>query len=346
MKSDSFTDAILAHYLAGDCSADQARRIEAWIDAHPANQARMQSLRAIWNARGPSPHWDTAGMWSRVQAGVGHKRAPGRVVPFPRRRLSPHIAIAAGLVVVAGAVALGLHVRPAGSSRVGASPRDYVTARGEQATIQLSDSSRVTLAPESRLSIPSEFGKPARELALDGEAVFDVVHDAAHPFRVRTAHALVEDVGTRFDLRAYHEDSTVSVAVVEGTVTLGRAREIDSAAKEAGEGVVLRGGDVGDLAANGQVRTARGRSLSSHLSWTEGRLEFAKAPLPEVLRSIGRWYDLDVRVSDSLLATRLVTGTFSTQSPNEMLAALAIAVDAQVARNGRRATLSPRGVGR
>jgi transmembrane sensor len=346
MKSDSFTDAILAHYLAGDCSADQARRIEAWIDAHPANQARVQSLRAIWNARGPSPHWDTENMWAQVQARVGPARPPGRALRFPERRWSAQVAIAAGLIVVAGVAGLGLHVRPAGSGRVADSPREYVTARGEQATIQLSDSSRVTLAPASRLSVPSEFGKSARELTLDGEAVFDVVHDAAHPFRVRTAHALVEDVGTQFDLRAYHEDSTVSVAVVEGTVTLGRAREIDPAVREAGEGVVLRGGDVGDLAANGQVRTARGRSLSSHLSWTQGRLEFAKAPLPEVLRSIGRWFDLDVRVSDSLLATRLVTCTFSTQSPNEMLAALAIAVDAQVARDGRRATLSPRGVGR
>ena len=58
-------------------------------------------------------------------------------------------------------------------------------------------------------------------------------------------------------------------------------------------------------------------------------------PLPEVLATIGRWYDLDVRVPDTTLASRLVTAEFSTQSADEMIRALAIAMDATVERHGR-----------
>src|ERR1019366_1973328 len=59
--------------------------------------------------------------------------------------------------------------------------------------------------------------------------------------------------------------------------------------------------------------------------------------------TIGRWYDLDVRVPDARLARRLVTAEFSRQSASEMIAALAVAMDATVEREGRAITLRPRG---
>jgi ferric-dicitrate binding protein FerR (iron transport regulator) len=64
--------------------------------------------------------------------------------------------------------------------------------------------------------------------------------------------------------------------------------------------------------------------------------------LPEVLATIGRWYDLDIRVPDPALASRLVTAEFSTQSAGEMINALAIAMDASVERHARVVTLRPK----
>ncbi len=103
---------------------------------------------------------------------------------------------------------------------------------------------------------------------------------------------------------------------------------------------MLHRGEVGTLDENGGVSATRAASVSRYLGWSSGRLTFVGQPLPDVLLAIGRWYDLDVRIPDARLASRLVTAEFSTQSPSEMIAALALAVDAKVERVGRVVTLT------
>jgi ferric-dicitrate binding protein FerR (iron transport regulator) len=223
-------------------------------------------------------------------------------------------------------------------------PGEYRTSRGQYATIRLADSTAVTLAPESHLTVSARFADGVREISLEGEAIFNVRHDALHPFRVRTHGALVEDVGTRFDLRAYPDDAEVTVAVAEGSVSLG----VDSAAAPATPAhrspatVVLRGGDVGMLGTQGTVASEHSPSVAGYLGWADGRLSFVDRPLPEVLRTIARWYDLDLRVDDAQLARRLVTADFVRQSASQMIDALAVAMDATVERRGRIVTLRPR----
>ena len=176
-------------------------------------------------------------------------------------------------------------------------------------------------------------------MALDGEGFFEIVHNASLPFRVRAHSAITEDLGTRFDMRAYPEESAVVVIVVDGAVTLGRAHG-DSAARGAGGGIVHSGerarlGDADSV-------TSVDRASLRLVGWTEGHLSFVGAPLEEVARVISRWFDLDVRVSDTTLARRLITADFPTQSADEMVATLAIAVHAEVEHNGRVLTFRPK----
>src|ERR1700676_3625297 len=55
--------------------------------------------------------------------------------------------------------------------------RTYATVAGERAELRLSDGTRVRLAPASRLSVSADYGTDRRDVYLDGEAYFDVVHD-------------------------------------------------------------------------------------------------------------------------------------------------------------------------
>ena len=215
----------------------------------------------------------------------------------------------------------------------------YQTRRGQTATVQLSDGSKVRLAPESRLVVAAGFDDGARDLTLEGEAEFDVHHDASRPFRVRTATTVTEDIGTRFGLRAYGNEANVTVAVAEGAVALGRRT---TAPRGGPQGVLLRAGELGVLDPTGAVATSRGAAVTRALAWTRNELVFDKQPMTSVLATISRWYDLDVHVADPSVAATLVSAEFSTQSADEMLQALAIAVDAVVERNGRRVTLRGR----
>src|SRR6266704_1444152 len=245
---ETASDTLLARYLAGECTPAEARDVEQRCAASPAHQARLDTLRAIWNARGASRPWDVEGMWARVRRTM---RAEARRGPAKRERrwLAAPLAAAAVLLLLAGAAYTTLNTR-----RPPPPMREYATARGQRGTLQLPDGTRLILAPHSRLRIPADFGRRAREVFLEGEALFTVVHDATRPFRVRAKGALAEDIGTRFDLRAYPEDSAVAVAVAEGAVALGRA--VESSGKVAPEGVVVRSGEVATLAPRGVVTTA------------------------------------------------------------------------------------------
>jgi transmembrane sensor len=344
------TDVLLARYVTGECSGGELQEVEALLARQPSLRLRVDELRQLLDLAPDPSSWDVDAIWSNIRARtVGNTRprvqgsSPARrVEPTPRRR--SRYAVAAMLVVMAGASAVFARSRHrTANPEAKPAPGTYSTSRGQYATIRLVDGTEVTLGPESRLVIDAGPAKGSRELSLQGEAIFHVRHDAAHPFRVRAHGARIEDIGTTFDVRAYQDEAAVTVAVVEGSVVIGRERgETEARQARDTEATTLRSGDVGTFNERGQLSARRSAGASSYLAWASGRLSFVDRPLPDVLRTIGRWYDLDLRVPDSRLARRLVTAEFSRQSPSEMIDALAIAVDATVERVGGVVTLKPR----
>src|SRR5262249_19827673 len=147
--------------------------------------------------------------WTRVSALMN--AAPPRVVGAHKHRRSPaHYALAAALLIAAGLSTvprlrrvLTLGPSAATPRAIRTRSREFSTQRGQRAEIRLNDGTRVILAAESRIVVPPDFDSTARLVTLTGQASFDVVHNAARPFIVRAGAALIRDIGTRFDVRAY-----------------------------------------------------------------------------------------------------------------------------------------------
>lgn len=341
------SDELLARFLREGCTSDESRSVQGWLALSADNARRLEGVRRML-APATGSEWNVDRMWADVRAKTIDANRPAVVpsAPLPR---APRVAfdlqpwrtrIAASLLFALIGTAAWLEWRPRPPEPAPATPDVvYQTRRGQTATVQLSDGSKVRLAPESRLVVAAGFGDGVRELTLEGEAEFDVHHDEARPFRVRTATTVTEDIGTRFGLRAYGNEANVTVAVAEGAVALGRRMTAPSGGPQ---GVLLRAGELGVLDPTGAVATARGAAVARALAWTRNELVFDQQPMTDVLATIARWYDLEIRVADPRVAATLVSAEFSTQSADEMLQALAIAVDAVVERNGRRVTLRGR----
>src|SRR5262249_28353313 len=123
-----------------------------------------------------------------------------------------------------GAVALGVWMTRLSTER-------FNTPVGELREIQLADGSIVNLNAQSEVVV--QFTRSERDIRLArGEAMFKVARDPARPFRVRTTNAIVEAVGTQFNVNA-RPDGTTTVAVLEGKVKL--AGDNAQAALAAGE---------------------------------------------------------------------------------------------------------------
>src|SRR5213080_3916464 len=81
--------------------------------------------------------------------------------------------------------------------------REYATPRGRRAVLRLLDGTEITLNADSKLRAPVTFAARQRDVYLEGEAYFSVVHNAARPFVVHTGSGAIRDIGTRFGVHAY-----------------------------------------------------------------------------------------------------------------------------------------------
>lgn len=93
------------------------------------------------------------------------------------------------------------------------------TLKGQMANITLPDGSRVWLNSNTRIEYPQNFADKRRDVEIDGEAYFEVTHDAKKPFVVHTSEKeQIEVLGTRFYVEAYSGTKEFETALIEGSV--------------------------------------------------------------------------------------------------------------------------------
>jgi transmembrane sensor len=317
----------LARYLTGAASAAERAEVEAWAGADPANAVELARLRAIWTPAPPSSEWNIDAAWRKVETRL-RSPAPPEVVPL-RRRSALGWWLAAAAVLVLG---LGLGRWWYGRDR---QPMTFVTGIGEQRTFTLADSSRVSLAPASRLALRDAFGAGAREVELEGHAWFSVRHDPARPFRVTTAQGVIEDIGTEFQVETHGGE--VQVAVMSGSVS------VRSIGQEPAQAVVLGPRDVATVSANAAPKVSHEMAVDRIAGWRTGTLAFDGRPARVVLNELERWYPVSFTLSDSTLGDRHLFVTVPTADLQEAVDIIGAALGADAAQTGRVITLTPAG---
>lgn len=346
MHQDDTHWTLLARYLAGESSAAERADIERRAAGDPAFAEELEALRGWWESAAalPAPSrvdvmWSTlharmrtAGEPAAVSARTARRSArvlsiASRQAPMPSRRRAL-VALAAGLVLMATGGVVWRARADTGAAME--ESRVYSTVRGQRATLRLGDGTRVDLGFASTLRVrPLDAGR--REMWLEGEAVFEVVHDSLRPFLVHAAGATTEDLGTRFSVRAYPGDAAVRVVVVEGEVAL-RPRAAAGAAGD--RGVVLGAGQLGTLDTAGRIAVQRGVDTSAYLSWLAGRVSFHDAPVAEIAAEIERRFDVSVQVPQADVAAMRLTVDMPARSLDEVLHAVTVTLGLRMRRAG------------
>ncbi|HEY8312252.1 MAG TPA: FecR domain-containing protein [Gemmatimonadaceae bacterium] len=360
------TDALL-RYISGASPLAEASAVQAWAAADPDREATIEELRSAWSLDASAPVWDRDAVWKRLEGetskpDVARATRAGSITSDPSRRpgrysraATPgmrYLAAAAIVVMVASLAITSPWKRVPVPEPSALTAREVVTHRGQRAVLDLADGSRVTLAADSKLTIPSDFDAPdsrgryRRQVSLEGRAYFDVVHDTSKPFVVRTASAVTRDIGTSFVLTAYPETHLTQVVVVKGSVGLWEpaSARTPSTARPASPLMVLRRGDVATLDTDGTATRIRASKLAAYTSWMEGVLVFDHTPVREAVRELDRWYDLDIRVSDTALLGKHVSATISAETASQAMQHLAVALGADMQKTGSIVRLVPRGV--
>lgn len=339
----------LARHLAGEDTPEEAAALRDRLARDADWRREADAMRLAWTeAERPAETWDTDAAWARLRA-----RAAVRAQPAPVREHAPIrrdrvwrarvwgvAGIAAAALIAAGIGRVALRR----AALVGATPDDtgrvYATAPGQRAVIDLVDGTRVELGVASTLRVrrfPDRRGERGRrEVVLDGEAVFDVVHDSTRPFLVHSGNAIAEDLGTRFSVRAYAGDRAVRVAVASGSVALRAAGAPN------GSGTLLGAGDMATLDSAGRASVTSRADTAIIFAWTRGRLVFRDVPLATVAEQLSRWFGVPIAVPDSAVAARPVTLNVPARSLQDVIDVLTTALRIEQARDGRGWILGPR----
>lgn len=188
------------------------------------------------------------------------------------------------------------------------------THRGEQApAVTLPDGTKVWLNAASTLRFPSSFDGTAREVSLSGEAYFEVAKDATHPFVVSTDVDKVEVLGTHFDVMAYPDEPVQRSTLLEGSIRVHHGNN----------SALLRPGQQASTSAGDHIKVSDTDPAAS-IAWMYGRLPLRKMDIPSFMRSVSRWYDVNVEYEG-----KLPTATFSAMLIKDIpLSELLTALDA------------------
>lgn len=181
----------------------------------------------------------------------------------------------------------------------GGKQNTLIVPYGKRSTLILSDSSKVWLNSGSVLEFPAQFTENKREIRLvSGEMYIEVAHNSQKPFHVRTSDFNVKVCGTKFNISAY-TDSPQSVVLVEGRVSLQSANKKETFLSPSEQAV---------YSDNGTFNTQK-VDVNQFISWKNGYLEFNKTSITEVLKQIGRYYNLSFDFDhDVNLQKRTCTG--------------------------------------
>lgn len=278
-----------------------------WLEADPQHRKAYQDVEDLWQSD----------IFAEALATV----TPAGVTPseHPRRaQWGRPLAAAIAASLIGGVVIGGF-----GDSLIAGWHRliaDHATAIGDRHNLTLADGSRITLNSASAIDVDSS-PQGFRITLLRGEAFFEPAPQVdGRSFRVVADEIEVQVLGTAFHVNL--ASSQTQVGVLEGDVTVFIAASESPIAL--GPGERLSRDDSG--APQAAILDER------RLAWLDGRIAFHEQPLAEVVDDLRRYHPGVILVADERLAAVPVSGNFRLDQPDVVLAALAVAVSADLVR--------------
>jgi transmembrane sensor len=116
-------------------------------------------------------------------------------------------------------------------------PLETINITNAPQIILLPDGSKVFLEKGAKLHYPQAFSSEKREVYLEGEAFFEITHDAQKPFLVYAHDIVTKVLGTSFRIKTDDNNKTI-VSVKTGKVSVFK-RDKKTKTVENTEGVVL-----------------------------------------------------------------------------------------------------------
>ena len=208
------------------------------------------------------------------------------------------------------------------------------TPQGSRTQLSLPDGSKGWLNAGSSISYSQGFGYIDRLVNLVGEGYFEVAHNEKLPLSVVSENVCVKVLGTKFNFRDYPTDAEAIVSLTEGSVAMCSKKNPD-------EGQLLKPGQRATVDKESGRIHVESYEVANSMKWTNGRLLFDGEPLPDIVKTLERSYNVKITIADCNLRKLRFYGDFIRQEQTlvEVLDALESTGKLRYERNGKNVIL-------
>ncbi len=324
---------LIEKVLNNTASESERQELKQLLSESPAELTKFNDLQKLWAKTAPVPppvDFNVHEEWNNLSGKLGFKESlkeePGRSSGF----LFPQfIKNRKRLLAIAATLLLGISISlfwPLNK------PTEYLTQNGQRKTILLPDSSVVQLNTASKLTFDWHTADKERKVRLYGEALFKVVHNG-RPFKIQTVNALVEVLGTRFDVRARQKSTLVKV--LSGRVALQNKTVSDH------KRIILTKNQIGLCRKNQHPQTISSPDSTTVIGWINRKLIFQKTSFREISEELERTFDKRIIILSPKIETLTLTGTFAEEDGFEhILSSICLALHLQYKKVGNEYRIS------
>jgi len=358
MKEEKYW-ILLSKKIAGEASPEELELLGHLISGNQEWQTIMENLQELWNSK---PVTVKARQYQKnedaylvhinrlkekvadfKETGIPaeHMAEPAPVAvkkPFYKRWVT-YVAVAAAVTAVVFLVNPDVANNPQRSDIASASPINEITINpGSRSKILLPDGSQVWINSGTKLTYHTTFSGSTRDVQLDGEAYFDVVHDAAHPFIVHTSGIDIRVLGTVFNVKAYTADPFIEATLINGSI------EVINKNRPGTPKVMLKPheklvynkfpvADPRDQRADIVVSTEPDaysitiKPLTKNIAdsdivetaWVFNKLTFEDERFEDLAHRMERWYNVKISIGSDKLKNHRVSGSFIDETAEEAI---------------------------
>ncbi|MFA8342783.1 MAG: FecR family protein [Rhodothermaceae bacterium] len=302
---------ILIHKeFSGEISEKEKSELSDWILDKEENRKEYEFLKKQLESVSvprPSAKFDLDNEWNKLEEKISNSSDAG----FFTRGVK-YYSVAASIIVLLGLAFL--------FNSFDDSLNIVKNELANKKKIKLPDNSIVILNKnaEIRYKIDDE----TREIDLVGEAYFEVTKNNTS-FVVNTPNSSVEVLGTRFNVRA--KENFSSVAVKSGKVAF---------ANEKNDNVILTANQISKCNAEGILTNPSSINIDSLIVWTKTRLVFENKTLKEILTELENEYFVNYVVTDSELLKKKLSAVFEHENLKVIHKSIETALNISITKKG------------
>lgn len=283
---------ILQRYVEGNVSPEEIIAVVDWLDADENNVREFMALHKL----------NDISLLNQPDNRADNQKKK-RTISF--RKIGYELAkIAAILIIFWGGTKL-FETNTTEESIV--TYQTLYVPTGQRAELILPDSTRVWLNAHSKLIYPVSFGKGNRQVELNGEAYFDVVHNEKQPFIVKTRQMDIQVLGTEFNVTSYSSDFEVSL--LRGCIELSSPSLSSTYKVKEKEHVKLKDNKL----------IVNNITDYDYFRWKEGLICFNNESVATIIKKLKLYYDIDIETHNKKFLNSRYSGKFRTKDGIEQV---------------------------